>query len=226
MSYSRAVFASRSIAARTRWSTARSATRRRSHAAPRGRADPPRAAADLGRTAWAAASSRPVRTTSRPRPAYRAASSRPIPRVPPERRRRCPLPPKPLPRSMCAGTVQGATLDSAVAERASARSALASSTTTSRGGCGPSGERRGISLRELARRWNISPSAIPRSRPAARGRRSRRVGDRHELGMSLDDPLCPGGGRGRRRRPRSTSLPVVGEGAREALSRHGVRWEA
>jgi DNA-binding XRE family transcriptional regulator len=83
-------------------------------------------------------------------------------------------------------------------------------------------ERRGISLRELARRLDISPSAVSqietgRARPSV----ATLWAIATELGMSLDDLFAPetdapGGG----------ALPVVTAGEREALQLvTGVRWE-
>jgi transcriptional regulator with XRE-family HTH domain len=82
-------------------------------------------------------------------------------------------------------------------------------------------ERRGISLRELARRLEISPSAISqietgRARPSV----ATLWAIVTELGMSLDDLFAPEADR-----PPST-LPVVSADAREALQlATGVRWE-
>ena len=83
-------------------------------------------------------------------------------------------------------------------------------------------ERRGISLRELARRLDISPSAISqietgRARPSV----ATLWAIVTELGMSLDDLFAP-----ERRSLQGSSLPVVGAEAREALAlATGVRWE-
>ena len=83
-------------------------------------------------------------------------------------------------------------------------------------------ERRGISLRELARRLDISPSAISqietgRARPSV----ATLWAIVTELGMSLDDLFAP-----ERRDGRRTTLPVVSAEAREALAlATGVRWE-
>jgi transcriptional regulator with XRE-family HTH domain len=83
-------------------------------------------------------------------------------------------------------------------------------------------ERRGISLRELARRLEISPSAISqietgRARPSVATLWALVT----ELGMSLDDlfaPVADG--------PHASTLPVVSADAREALQlATGVRWE-
>jgi transcriptional regulator with XRE-family HTH domain len=80
-------------------------------------------------------------------------------------------------------------------------------------------ERRGISLRELARRLDISPSAISqietgRARPSV----ATLWAIVTELGMSLDDLFAPEGGTGR--------LGVVTAEQREALQlATGVRWE-
>jgi transcriptional regulator with XRE-family HTH domain len=82
-------------------------------------------------------------------------------------------------------------------------------------------ERRGISLRELARRLEISPSAISqietgRARPSV----ATLWAIVTELGMSLDDLFAPEADR-----PPSI-LPVVSAEAREALQlATGVRWE-
>jgi transcriptional regulator with XRE-family HTH domain len=82
-------------------------------------------------------------------------------------------------------------------------------------------ERRGISLRELARRLEISPSAVSqietgRARPSV----ATLWAIVTELGMSLDDLFAPEADR-----PPST-LPVVSAEAREALQlATGVRWE-
>jgi transcriptional regulator with XRE-family HTH domain len=83
-------------------------------------------------------------------------------------------------------------------------------------------ERRGISLRELARRLAISPSAISqietgRARPSV----ATLWAIVTELGMSLDDLFAP-----ERRSPQAPSLPVVSAEAREKLQlAPGVRWE-
>jgi transcriptional regulator with XRE-family HTH domain len=83
-------------------------------------------------------------------------------------------------------------------------------------------ERRGISLRELARRLDISPSAISqietgRARPSV----ATLWAIVTELGMSLDDLFAP-----ETDAPRPSTLPVVTAGAREALQlATGVRWE-
>jgi transcriptional regulator with XRE-family HTH domain len=82
-------------------------------------------------------------------------------------------------------------------------------------------ERRGISLRELARRLAISPSAISqietgRARPSV----ATLWAIVTELGMSLDDLFAP------ERSLPAPSLPVVSAAAREALQlATGVRWE-
>jgi transcriptional regulator with XRE-family HTH domain len=99
-------------------------------------------------------------------------------------------------------------------------------------------ERRGLSLRELARRLGISPSAISqietgRARPSV----ATLWAIVTELGMSLDDlfAVAPAP-KTRRGRPRAEdgdapaatpeALPVVTEQAREALQlATGVRWE-
>ena len=88
-------------------------------------------------------------------------------------------------------------------------------------------ERRGISLRELARRLDISPSAISqietgRARPSV----ATLWAIVTELGTSLDDLFAQEAAAAGVAVPASTSLPVVGEGAREALQlATGVRWE-
>jgi transcriptional regulator with XRE-family HTH domain len=82
-------------------------------------------------------------------------------------------------------------------------------------------ERRGISLRELARRLEISPSAISqietgRARPSV----ATLWAIVTELGMSLDDLFAP------ESEPPRPTLPVVTADAREALQlATGVRWE-
>ena len=96
-------------------------------------------------------------------------------------------------------------------------------------------ERRGISLRELARRLEISPSAISqietgRARPSV----ATLWAIVTELGMSLDDLFAPAhevgaGGAARGADPhagRAAGVPVVSANAREALRlATGVRWE-
>jgi transcriptional regulator with XRE-family HTH domain len=83
-------------------------------------------------------------------------------------------------------------------------------------------ERRGISLRELARRLDISPSAVSqietgRARPSV----ATLWAIVTELGMSLDDLFAPEADA-----PRASTLPVVTAAAREALQlATGVRWE-
>jgi transcriptional regulator with XRE-family HTH domain len=83
-------------------------------------------------------------------------------------------------------------------------------------------ERRGISLRELARRLDISASAISqietgRARPSV----ATLWAIVTELGMSLDDLFAPEADA-----PRPSPLPVVTAAAREALQlATGVRWE-
>jgi transcriptional regulator with XRE-family HTH domain len=83
-------------------------------------------------------------------------------------------------------------------------------------------ERRGISLRELARRLDISPSAISqietgRARPSV----ATLWAIVTELGMSLDDLFAP-----EANAARPGALPVVSAGEREALQlATGVRWE-
>jgi transcriptional regulator with XRE-family HTH domain len=80
-------------------------------------------------------------------------------------------------------------------------------------------ERRGISLRELARRLDISPSAISqietgRARPSV----ATLWAIVTELGMSLDDLFAP--------EESGSRLPVVSADQREALQlATGVRWE-
>jgi transcriptional regulator with XRE-family HTH domain len=94
-------------------------------------------------------------------------------------------------------------------------------------------ERRGISLRELARRLRISPSAISqietgRARPSV----ATLWAIVTELGMSLDDLFAPEGtaavaaGDGAAPAGPTTTLPVVTSETREALKlATGVRWE-
>lgn len=121
-----------------------------------------------------------------------------------------------------------------MAERATARSALSVVDDDVPRRLRAERERRGISLRELARRVQISPSAISqietgRARPSV----ATLWAIVTELGMSLDDlfaqeaaeahtrvaePAAPG--------PPATSLPVVSAQTREALQlATGVRWE-
>jgi transcriptional regulator with XRE-family HTH domain len=116
-----------------------------------------------------------------------------------------------------------------VAERAPARSALSVVDDDVPRRLRAERERRGISLRELARRLDISPSAISqietgRARPSV----ATLWAIVTELGMSLDDlfaqEAAATGVPAPARAP--TSLPVVGEAAREALQlATGVRWE-
>ena len=96
-------------------------------------------------------------------------------------------------------------------------------------------KRRGISLRELARRLQISPSAISqietgRARPSV----ATLWAIVTELGMSLDDLFAHETGASPAEAgappappdPPPVSLPVVSEAAREALQlATGVRWE-
>ena len=95
-------------------------------------------------------------------------------------------------------------------------------------------ERRGISLRELARRLKISPSAISqietgRARPSV----ATLWAIVTELGMSLDDLFAHEAGASAEAgappaapEPPPTALPVVTEATREALQlATGVRWE-
>jgi transcriptional regulator with XRE-family HTH domain len=83
-------------------------------------------------------------------------------------------------------------------------------------------ERRGIALRELARRLDMSASAISqietgRARPSV----ATLWAIVTELGMSLDDLFAPATDA-----PRARTLPVVTAEAREALQlATGVRWE-
>ena len=118
-----------------------------------------------------------------------------------------------------------------MAERAPARSALSVVDDAVPRRLRAERERRGISLRELARRLDISPSAISqietgRARPSV----ATLWAIVTELGMSLDDlfaqdaaPAAPATGAPT---PAPTSLPVVSEAAREALQlATGVRWE-
>jgi len=114
-----------------------------------------------------------------------------------------------------------------VAERASARSALSVVDDDVPRRLRAERERRGISLRELARRLDISPSAISqietgRARPSV----ATLWAIVTELGMSLDDLFAQEAAAAGVPAPASTSLPVVGEAAREALQlATGVRWE-
>jgi transcriptional regulator with XRE-family HTH domain len=93
-------------------------------------------------------------------------------------------------------------------------------------------ERRQISLRELARRLGVSPSAISqietgRARPSV----ATLWAIVTELGMSLDDLFAeedrPGGeARAEAQAGRARATPVLGEAAREAIRlATGVRWE-
>ncbi|HEX2105859.1 MAG TPA: helix-turn-helix domain-containing protein [Solirubrobacteraceae bacterium] len=93
-------------------------------------------------------------------------------------------------------------------------------------------ERRGISLRELARRLGISPSAISqietgRARPSV----ATLWAIVTELGMSLDDLFAQAthggdGGVADERVRRAAGIPVVSADARESLQlATGVRWE-
>ena len=95
-------------------------------------------------------------------------------------------------------------------------------------------KRRGISLRELARRLKISPSAISqietgRARPSV----ATLWAIVTELGMSLDDLFAHEAGASAEAgappaapEPPPTALPVVTEATREALQlATGVRWE-
>ena len=114
-----------------------------------------------------------------------------------------------------------------MAERASARSALSVVDDDVPRRLRAERERRGISLRELARRLKISPSAISqietgRARPSV----ATLWAIVTELGMSLDDLFAQEAAAAGVPAPASTSLPVVGEAAREALQlATGVRWE-
>jgi transcriptional regulator with XRE-family HTH domain len=118
-----------------------------------------------------------------------------------------------------------------VAERATARSALSVVDDDVPRRLRAERERRGISLRELARRLDISPSAISqietgRARPSV----ATLWAIVTELGMSLDDLFAPEAAPPATDVPASapapTSLPVVSEAAREALQlATGVRWE-
>jgi len=95
-------------------------------------------------------------------------------------------------------------------------------------------ERRGLSLRELARRLGVSPSAISqietgRARPSV----ATLWAIVTELGMSLDDLFAHEAGASAEAgappaapEPPPTALPVVTEATREALQlATGVRWE-
>lgn len=87
-------------------------------------------------------------------------------------------------------------------------------------------ERRGMSLRELARRLGVSPSAVSqietgRARPSV----ATLWAIVTELGMSLDDLFQHDAGRGPRAAGGRT-VPVVTEDIREAIRlATGVRWE-
>jgi transcriptional regulator with XRE-family HTH domain len=116
-----------------------------------------------------------------------------------------------------------------VAERASGRSALSVVDDDVPRRLRAERERRGISLRELARRLDISPSAISqietgRARPSV----ATLWAIVTELGMSLDDLFAQeaAAAGGTAPAPVPAALPVVGEAAREALQlATGVRWE-
>lgn len=116
-----------------------------------------------------------------------------------------------------------------MAERAPARSALSVVDDDVPRRLRAERERRGISLRELARRLDISPSAISqietgRARPSV----ATLWAIVTELGMSLDDLFAQEAAAAGvpAPAPAPTSLPVVGEAAREALQlATGVRWE-
>jgi transcriptional regulator with XRE-family HTH domain len=88
-------------------------------------------------------------------------------------------------------------------------------------------ERRGISLRELARRLGISPSAISqietgRARPSV----ATLWAIVTELGMSLDDLFAAEDWAAPAPAPAPPGLPVVTADAREAIRlATGVRWE-
>jgi DNA-binding XRE family transcriptional regulator/mannose-6-phosphate isomerase-like protein (cupin superfamily) len=127
-----------------------------------------------------------------------------------------------------------------VAERASARSSLSVVDDDVPRRLRAERERRGISLRELARRLGISPSAISqietgRARPSV----ATLWAIVTELGMSLDDLFAHDGDRRQAGAaaaapaaaeappaPAPASLPVVTAATREALQlATGVRWE-
>jgi transcriptional regulator with XRE-family HTH domain len=118
-----------------------------------------------------------------------------------------------------------------VAERVPARSALSVVDDDVPRRLRAERERRGISLRELARRLDISPSAISqietgRARPSV----ATLWAIVTELGMSLDDlfaqEAAPSATDALAAATAPTSLPVVSEAAREALQlATGVRWE-
>jgi transcriptional regulator with XRE-family HTH domain len=119
-----------------------------------------------------------------------------------------------------------------VAERATARSALSVVDDDVPRRLRAERERRGISLRELARRLAISPSAISqietgRARPSV----ATLWAIVTELGMSLDDLFAQEAGDAEEAPPvaappPSATLPVVTAEAREALQlATGVRWE-
>ena len=119
-----------------------------------------------------------------------------------------------------------------MAERASARNALSVVDDAVPRRLRAERERRGISLRELARRLQISPSAISqietgRARPSV----ATLWAIVTELGMSLDDLFAdatrkPAGETESPPAPPPTTLPVVSAEARETLQlATGVRWE-
>jgi len=121
-----------------------------------------------------------------------------------------------------------------VAERVSARSSLSVVDDDVPRRLRAERERRGISLRELARRLDISPSAISqietgRARPSV----ATLWAIVTELGMSLDDLFAheadgaaPPAPAAAAPEPAPPSLPVVTEATREALQlATGVRWE-
>jgi transcriptional regulator with XRE-family HTH domain len=121
-----------------------------------------------------------------------------------------------------------------VAERASARSALSVVDDDVPRRLRAERERRGITLRELARRLDVSPSAISqietgRARPSV----ATLWAIVTELGMSLDDLFAHEADGGPRPAPTAAPpdpapqpLPVVTEDTREALQlATGVRWE-
>src|SRR3954451_23557329 len=210
------------MAARTRWSTGPMLSSRAaiSFGCARSSARPRAVAPISSATARAVDSSRPVRTTSRPRAAYARAISRPMPRVPPTMTT-LPSATFALPPVVRWHCTEHRPRLRGVAERAG-RTALSVVDDDVPRRLRAERERRGISLRELARRLDISPSAISqietgRARPSV----ATLWAIVTELGMSLDDLFAP-----ERGEAAATRLPVVSAEAREALQlATGVRWE-
>ena len=208
---------------------------RRSRAAARGRARAPRAAppisaATASRVGLVAAGEDDVAAARRRRPRRARGRCRACLR----RRRRCPEPPA-LSLDDCAlALYTAADLDSGRG-RAGERAQRPERRRRRRPRrLRAERERRGISLRELARRLEISPSAISqietgRARPSV----ATLWAIVTELGMSLDDLFAhetgaPPAARARPAPPDPppASLPVVTAAAREALQlATGVRWE-